>query len=77
MIDNEIIKALNCCENDKNCSDCPLDKLKCVGKCMHTLISNALDIINSQNSEVEYWKERYERTMENLKAVLEERGDTA
>ena len=35
-----------------------------------------LEDFDRQKAEIEYWKERYERTMDNLKAVLEERGDT-
>ena len=41
----------------------------------NNIIKALHSIIDQQMAEIEYWKERYERTMDNLKAVLEERSD--
>ena len=47
MTDNEIKKALECCGNQIACTDgCPLDDLGGIDKCIHTLLLNALDLIN-------------------------------
>ena len=49
----EIIKALECCGNMNDCKkECPLDDLGGIDKCIHTLILNALDLINRQKSEL-------------------------
>ena len=54
MTDNEIIKALECCINDK-CQECPLNKLFC-GREVAT--EYALDLINRQKAEIERLKKR-------------------
>ena len=56
MTDNEIIKALECCINDK-CQECPLNKLFC-GR--EVAMQYALDLINRQKAEIE-------RLRQNLK----------
>ena len=72
MTDNDVIKWWR--EIIELCNECHPDSFKNV---LSKDIANAtLDLINRQKAEIEYWKERYERTMDNLKAVLEERGDT-
>lgn len=53
MTDNEIIKALDICGHLEACADCPLGCLEGVDKCMHTLLLNALDLINRKNAEIE------------------------
>ena len=53
MTDNKIIKALDICGHLEACADCPLGCLEGVDKCMHTLLLNALDLINRQKAEVE------------------------
>lgn len=63
MTDNEIIKALDICGHLEACADCPLGCLEGVDKCMHTLLLNALDLINRQKAELERYKKYYE-TME-------------
>ena len=40
------------------------------------IVEDIIRIYNQQKAEIEYWKKRYERTMDNLKAILEERGET-
>lgn len=53
MTDNEIIKALECCKNGQ-CADCPRIYTPYeIFRCKEDLISNALDLINRQQAEVE------------------------
>lgn len=58
MTDNEIIKALECCDGSfDRCEECPLDnvsqdKLRC-----WELEKSALDLINRQKAENERLKE--------------------
>ena len=56
MTDNEIIKALECCANatHKDCKNCPLFV---VDGCVKTMSTNALDLINRQQAEIERLKE--------------------
>ena len=56
MSDNEIIKALDICGHLEGCADCPLGYLEGVDKCMHTLLLNALGLINRQKAEIEKLK---------------------
>ena len=58
MTDNEIIKAFTICANQGACKDCPLDDLGGVERCMHTLLLNALDLINRQQAEIAELKEK-------------------
>ena len=53
MTDNKIIKALDICGHLEACADCPLGDLGGIDKCMHTLLLNALDLINRQKAEIE------------------------
>ena len=48
MTDNEIIKALKCCINNK-CSNCPLRKMACSET---VAMENALDLIYRQKAEI-------------------------
>ena len=48
MTDNEIIKALECCNKD-DCDNCPND----FGNCYANLAGYALDLINRQKAEIE------------------------
>ena len=57
--DNDIIKALDICGHLDACADCPLGCLEGVDKCMHTLLLNALDLINRQKEEIERVKALY------------------
>lgn len=50
MTDKEIIKALECCENDYHCCDCPA---KHIQFCDEQLPTFALDLINRQKAEIE------------------------
>ncbi len=49
MTDNEIIKALECC-NDGTCSACPISDDTC---CISRSREGAIDIINRQKAEIE------------------------
>lgn len=54
MNDDDIIKALECCINDR-CKDCPLRNIPKVKGCMKR-IDLALDLINRQKAEIEQLK---------------------
>ena len=49
MNDNEIIKALECCINNK-CIECPLNKMACSES---VAMQYALDLVNRQKSDIE------------------------
>lgn len=80
MIDNEIIKALECCKkaiNIRNCDDCPLQ----LQECIEGLPTLALDLINRQKAEIErlqeecgkqsvLWSKHYESIFESAKEVV-------
>ena len=53
MTDNEIIKALECCKTPKcsNCAVCPKRHLGT--ECLGDLITETLDLINRQKTEIE------------------------
>ena len=52
MTDNDIIKALECCSKQNQCNEeCPLCDLDNLAYCIHTLIGNALDLINRLQKE--------------------------
>lgn len=79
MTDNEIKKALECCIAP-NCADCPIftkdDIRKDIGRCVHFLEENALDLINRQQAEIErlekvqvqYVKAYFDEFTERLKS---------
>lgn len=52
MTDSDIIKALECCTRDGECSACPMRGLKTIG-CVERLIVSALDLIKRQQAEIE------------------------
>lgn len=53
MTDNEIMKALECCSHrGKGCDDCPVN-YKTAEFCFEDVMSDALDLINSQKAEIE------------------------
>lgn len=53
MNDNDIIKALECCTNERValCGECPYDHDCYIGK--NTMLENARDLITHQKSEIE------------------------
>ena len=71
MTNNEIIKALECCVNEKaDCKGCPYESDGCLienGK--NKLLEDTLDLINRQKAEIERLKDdknRLEKMMDNL-----------
>ena len=66
MTDNEIIKALDICGHLESCADCPLGDLSGIDKCMHTLLLNALDLINRQKAEIERLKDEVKEKTETI-----------
>ena len=56
MTDNDIIKALECCEGVGGisyCNNCPMYD---VDNCVHILSRESLDLINRQKAEIERYK---------------------
>ena len=55
--DEEIIKALECCNRNGTCSKCPFDRASFEHEpdCASVMTANALDLINRQKTEVAYW----------------------
>lgn len=55
MTDKEIIKALECCTNPKVGVECPREKFVdvCNDGCSHLLMTQALDLINRQQAEID------------------------
>lgn len=72
MKDNEIIKALEICGDCGHCTECPFDDLGGIDKCMHTLILNALDLINRQKAEIERLKGDNDILSKNLHNLCKE-----
>lgn len=70
MSDEEIKKCLECCIS-LSCEGCPL---KNNHGCLAISDENALDLINRQQAEIERLQKKYDRAMDNLKAVLKERA---
>ena len=60
MTDKEIIKAIEYCKNneDNGCRGCVFYGNE-KGTCIDELISNALDLINRQQAEIEYFKKEH------------------
>ncbi len=57
MTDNEIIKALECCERAENCGHCHYDQdYKEMKDCTSALAKDALALINRQKAEIERLK---------------------
>ena len=52
MTDNEIIKALECCFINNNCTGCPLQSPP-TEECLKVACSSALDLIKRQQAEIE------------------------
>lgn len=77
MTDNEIIKALECC-NDDACKYCPF----CDDDCMQKCRSKAIELINSQKAEIErlksfentshYWYKKAGELIDNIEIAKSE-----
>ena len=56
MTDNEIIKALECCNVcsfPEYCGECPYVECTTKKGCVDEMLTDALDLINRQQSEIE------------------------
>lgn len=57
MKDNDVIKALECCNKDGSCADeCPYYTREFIGNCLDTkegIMAKALDLINRQKTEID------------------------
>ena len=59
MTDNEIVKALMCCNEAQNCTSCkfePTEYPKGTVGCCDELMKNAIDLIKRQQAEIERLK---------------------
>ena len=61
MTDNEIIKALECCNTGNDCANCPLMRRTDIN-CGDTLKKEALDLIKRQQAEIEKVKTETTKT---------------
>ena len=79
MTDNDIIKALECCNGDLDCcKECPAKKNNV--ECGDVLKNNALKLINRQKAEIERLKSRrnfLEIELKNQNNLFWERGEGA
>ena len=60
MTDTEIKKALEVCAYLEACADCPFGDIEGVDKCMHSMMQDALDLINRQQADNERLKKLLE-----------------
>lgn len=68
MTDNEIIKALECCQEYLDCGHCPLRTKK---MCANTLTLAALDLINRQKAENERLLQKVQQPATKSEAIKE------
>jgi hypothetical protein len=62
MTDIDIVKALECCNKPvgkNSCEDCPFHHSQ--GRCTENMLTNALNLLNRQQAEIERLKARDER----------------
>ena len=72
MTDNEIIKALECCTEDEDCSHCP--SIKEMPYCSNDIMVGALNFIKRQQAEIE----RLQNTINDIldrQPILVERAE--
>ena len=73
----QIIKALELCTTEEDCVGCPYLIRRGDGSILPcTIDADALSLINELNEENERLRERADRHLENLKAVLNERNES-
>lgn len=65
MKDNEIIKALECCNHLEWCNDCPLQSEI---KCKDILSDKSVDLINRQQAEIE----RLQKLLDGAEICIDE-----
>lgn len=79
--DEEVIRALECCNRNGSCSKCPYDRARFEYEtdCASEMTADALDLINRQRGEIERMEEKNienerflnVRVMESVNAVSE------
>lgn len=58
MTEKEIMQALECCiKPTSDCDNCPYYSAG-DGDCVNKVKENALDLINRQQAEIDYWKQQ-------------------
>lgn len=68
MTDNEIIKALECCQRREGCLDCHfLDSRDPAGECIAKLSRVTVDLITRQKDEIESIKNAFENSQKTSK----------
>ena len=77
MTDNEIIKALECCqtEYDRNCKECPYERYKThyisTITCSSRMRADLLDLINRQKAEIERLQKHIQEGIDLAKQIPE------
>lgn len=66
MTDNDIIKALECCDTREWCNDCPL---KDNDYCKDVLSEQSVDLINRQKAEIERLHKQIEADIKYIKRL--------
>lgn len=73
MTDDEIIKALECCDftDIKDCEECPLYH---TFDCSFVIIDKTLDLVNRQNAEIERLKQENKEYCEDNRIIAYQRN---
>ena len=73
MTDDEIIKALECCDftDIKACEECPLYH---TFDCSFVIIDKTLDLVNRQNTEIERLKQENKEYCEDNRIIAYQRN---
>ena len=73
MTDDEIIKALECCDftDIKACEECPLYN---TFDCSFVIIDKTLDLVNRQNTEIERLKQENKEYCEDNRIIAYQRN---
>ena len=69
--DEEIVKALRCCVEVRNCGECPV-KDEPVSDCLRIACTNAANLIERQKAEIESTKAKIEICAEVINTALSE-----
>ena len=75
MTDDEIIKALECCSHrgKKDCDNCPVN-YKTAELCFEDVMSDAFDLVNRQNAEIERLKQENKEYCEDNRIIAYQRN---
>ena len=76
MTDEQIVRALECCGNMKECKkECPLGDVGGIDKCIHTLLLDALELIKRKDEELRRMRNAAEYYKEKTKALKNDEID--